>query len=100
MRSATVRLTITMNCPLGNLSANQSYLLAPPDWPNTIVKQWTVAGQALCFSCVDGEVVGPPYTLTVSATVQGEGTDYRLYNSGGPVSVNFPMRQFPPHTPC
>ena len=100
MKSAVLAIEATMNCPLGNVTNAQNFTLAPPNWPNTIAKQWTLNGVALCYVCSNGLIIPEPYNETITASVYGSGTDNRGYNSGNPVSVNFPMKNFPKGTPC
>jgi hypothetical protein len=101
MQFATVNLTVTNNCPLGAVSDSVTDWLTPPNWLNTVTLQWTQNGTALCFGCKDGEIVYTPYyTVTVSATVTGVGTDTIKYDSGTPVSVTFQMKQFHIGEPC
>lgn len=101
MRAADVYVTATMECPLGNQTNTQPEYLTPPNWSNTGTISWGMTDAAYCFDCTNGQMSWvPPYSVSITATVYGTGTDNRSYYSAqaGPTTIQ--MRQFPLKSPC
>jgi hypothetical protein len=94
-----------LNCPLGpgHLTTGK-IICAPPTWQSGYGSDWYGGGNTVCFVCDNNEgimVDTPSYSVTVSAYLDGIGTNRVVYHSAPPdVQITIPIKQFPHGFPC
>lgn len=102
IRSGLIQINSSINCPYGTSSSIGSVDLAPLQLNSGSGFDWGARGTADCFDCTDGIMTATPaYSETVSAGLDGTGTNNVVYRSEPPdTEVTIPMKQFPRNTPC
>lgn len=102
MKWANLHVLVQNNCSLGSSIVTDDIAFTPPNWNSGSGADWGDNGASECFLCTDGFMTAvPPYTVTVSAGLNGTGTNNVNYSSEPPdVEITIVMKQYRLRTVC